>query len=120
MAAAGSSGEVPEEGDDVTVRSRTIVEYDESWTEPAGKGKVASATALSPMQAVMVQMQRLADIDDSIGKRSEAQQKTLDKVVSMYDRMQRVSLEKFGRMIQPGDEGWRAQDAMPEEVSNTI
>ena len=119
MAAAGSSGEVPEESDDVTVRSRTIVEYDESWTEPAGKGKVASATALSPMQAVMVQMQRLADIDESIGKRSEAQQKTLDKVVNMYERMQKASLEKFGRMLQPGDEGWRANDPMPEEVCNT-
>ena len=119
MAASSSLHESIEDGEDtVSVRHHTVVECSGAWTEPAGKG-TGKATTLSPMQAVLGQMQRLADIDESIGKRSEAQQKTLDKVVKMYERMQKVSLEKFGRMLQPGDEGWRANDPMPEEVCNT-
>ena len=107
MAASSSAYEAVEDGEDtVQVRHHTVLEYSGAWVEPAGKG-TGRATTLSPMQAVLGQMQRLADIDESIGKRSEAQQKTLDKVVSMYDRTQKVSVEKLGRIMQPGDEGWR-------------
>ena len=68
------------------------------------------------MAAVLQQMQLLTDLDEAIGKRNEAQHKTLDKVVGMFETMQNAALEKYGRLAQPGDEGWRSSDAMPEEV----
>ena len=122
MAGARSSGihseDMGEAEDDrgagANVRCRTVVEYDESWTEAGGKGGKAN-NAASPMAAVLQQMQRLTDLDEAIGKRNEAQHKTLDKVVSMFETMN-AALEKYGGLVQPGDEGWRAADAMPEEV----
>ena len=120
MAGASSSGVRSEDtgGEDrgPRVHVRTIVEYDDSWTEAGGKGGKAVPSAASPMVAVMQQMQRLTDLDEAIGKRNEAQHKTLDKVVSMFETMQHAALERYGRLLQPGDEGWRAADAMPEEV----
>ena len=123
MAGARSSGihseDMGEAEDDrgagANVRCRTVVEYDESWTEAGGKGGKAN-NAASPMAAVLQQMQRLTDLDEAIGKRNEAQHKTLGKVVNMFETMQNAALERYGRHLQPGDEGWRAADAMPEEV----
>ena len=117
---SGIHGEAMGEAEDdrgpgANVRCRTVVEYDESWTEAGGKGGKAN-NAASPMAAVLQQMQRLTELDEAIGKRNEAQHKTLDKVVWMFETMQNAALEKYGRLVQPGDEGWRAADAMPEEV----